>query len=83
MDNQCNWHCLEKSAVISQLDSGSTGLTTAEARRRLELHGPNLLPAARPSPFYRFFLRQFISPFIYVLIVAMLISLLVGNLADR
>lgn len=82
MDNQCNWHSLEKSAVIGKLDSQRNGLTTAEAQRRLKLYGHNLLPAARLSPFYRFFLRQFVSPFIYVLIFAMLISLLVGNLAD-
>jgi len=82
MDNQCNWHCLEKSAVMSQLGTQRSGLTTAEAQHRLELYGQNVLPATRISPFYRFFLRQFISPFIYVLIFAMLISLLVGNLAD-
>lgn len=82
MDNQCNWHSLEKAEVIEQLGSQLSGLTTPEARRRLQLYGHNLLPAARISPFYRFFLRQFASPFIYVLIVAMLISLLVGNLAD-
>lgn len=82
MDNQGNWHCLEKAAVISQLGAQPAGLTSAEARRRLEQHGRNVLPEARLSPFYLFFLRQFASPFIYVLIIAMLISMLVGNLTD-
>ncbi len=82
MHKQCNWHSLEQAEVVERLDSQLSGLTTPEARRRLQVFGHNRLPAARLSPFYRFFIRQFASPFIYVLIVAMLISLLVGNLTD-
>ena len=47
------------------------GLTSSEARSRLERVGPNALPAATPDPIWRRFLRQFSSPLIAILVVAL------------
>jgi hypothetical protein len=46
-----HWHILTPEAVASELQSDLThGLTAAEAQRRLQASGPNVLPeAARPS----------------------------------
>ncbi|MGH7274719.1 MAG: cation-transporting P-type ATPase, partial [Nitrospiria bacterium] len=37
------WYQLNADEVLQQLGSSRTGLSTAEAQRRLSLHGPNLL----------------------------------------
>jgi cation-transporting ATPase F len=58
------------------------GLTSTEARRRLERYGPNLLPAAaRGGPLPRL-LRQFHHPLIYILLAAGLITAGVGEYVD-
>ncbi|MDH5315487.1 MAG: HAD-IC family P-type ATPase, partial [Gemmatimonadota bacterium] len=53
-----------------------TGLTQAEAVRRLKQWGPNLLPATPPEPAWQRFLRQFASPLIAILVVALAVDLL-------
>ncbi len=51
-----------------------TGLTAAEACRRLEAEGPNLLPERPPEPRWRRFVAQFRSPLIYILLVALVVD---------
>lgn len=82
MDHQPAWHSLQVASVISQLKSHSNGLSGAEASRRLQQYGANILPTAPLKPFYRILLDQFVSPFIYVLLFAMLLSLAIGNFSD-
>jgi magnesium-transporting ATPase (P-type) len=58
------------------------GLSSAEAARRLEQHGPNRLPETPlPGPL-TILLRQFLSPFIYILLVAAVVSLVLGQLPN-
>ncbi len=47
------------------------GLTADEAARRLEAHGPNLLPEAQPIPWWTRVGRQLRSPIIYILLFAL------------
>ena len=79
---QRQWHCLSPPEVVSGLDSGESGLSAAEAERRLVSYGTNALPLPRLPGFPRLLLRQFVSPLIYVLLAAMLVSLSVGRIAD-
>ena len=66
------------AAVIAALGGDAQrGLTTEEARRRLEQYGPNELQAEPPVPAWRKFLAQFQSPLIILLLVAAAISLIV------
>ena len=53
-----------------------TGLTSDEAKRRLELHGPNELRAAPSTPWWRRLLAQFQDPLIYLLLGAVVVSFL-------
>ncbi|NTV64753.1 MAG: HAD-IC family P-type ATPase, partial [Oscillochloris sp.] len=63
-------------AVLAELGSDATqGLTTAEARRRLVQHGPNMLQAEVPTPAWRRFLAQFQNVLIGLLLIAAAISL--------
>jgi Ca2+-transporting ATPase len=68
--------CLELKTDIQN------GLTSQEAKGRLEKYGFNQLPEQkRVSPF-KIFLRQFSSFIIWVLIVAAIIALAIGELVD-
>ncbi|HEC18931.1 MAG TPA: cation-transporting P-type ATPase [Gammaproteobacteria bacterium] len=70
------------SACFASLESSATGLSTAEAARRLAEFGPNALPAARArSPVLRF-LSQFHNVLIYVLVVAGVVTALLGHWLD-
>jgi len=48
---RADWHARPWQDVLSQLQTGSQGLSATEARRRLEAHGPNrLAPPRRRGP---------------------------------
>ncbi|MGQ0732380.1 MAG: cation-translocating P-type ATPase [Acidobacteriota bacterium] len=47
------------------------GLSSTDARSRLERNGPNALPERPPVPAWRRVLRQFASPLIYILLFAL------------
>ncbi|MEN8108509.1 MAG: HAD-IC family P-type ATPase [Pseudomonadota bacterium] len=59
-----------------------TGLTAAEAVKRLDKTGPNLLPERKPPGLVLTFVYQFRSPFIYVLFVAAAVSWGLGQIIN-
>ncbi|MCA9838822.1 MAG: cation-transporting P-type ATPase [Trueperaceae bacterium] len=48
-----------------------SGLTDAEAKRRLEHFGPNVIPEKARKTLWQSFLKQFRSPLIYILLFAL------------
>lgn len=54
----------------------NTGLSSDEAKRRLEKFGPNELASAPPVPKWKKFLAQFQDPLVYLLLAATGISLI-------
>ena len=54
----------------------NTGLSQAEAERRLAQYGPNELASAPPVPKWKKFLAQFKDPLVYLLLAATGISLI-------
>ncbi|MGO3797311.1 MAG: HAD-IC family P-type ATPase, partial [Pauljensenia sp.] len=61
--------------VVAAVGGDATsGLTDAEAARRLSADGPNELAAAQPTPLWRRFLTQFTDPLVILLVVAIVIS---------
>lgn len=67
----------DAAAVAKALDvDPATGLSEAEARRRLERFGPNQLASAPPVPKWKKFLAQFQDPLVYLLLAATVISLI-------
>ena len=60
--------------LMTQLGSGTEGLTTAEARRSLRSYGPNRLRPAKRTDALTLLLAQFKSPLIIILLGAALIS---------
>jgi Ca2+-transporting ATPase len=61
--------------VVSGLGSDPRrGLSTEEARSRLERYGPNELEAEKPVPTWKHFLAQFRDTLVILLLVATAIS---------
>jgi P-type Ca2+ transporter type 2C len=68
-------HGAEAEAVVAALGSDAQrGLDPAEARRRLERHGPNRLRSAPETPWWRRLLEQFQNVLVVILLVATAIS---------
>ena len=67
----------EANEVAKALDvDTNTGLSSAEAQRRLEKFGPNQLASAPPVSKWKKFLAQFQDPLVYLLLAATVISLI-------
>ncbi|WP_418646670.1 cation-transporting P-type ATPase [Thauera butanivorans] len=76
------WHTLSRSQVEEMLQTGTRGLTEAEAARRLGVYGPNrLAPPKRRGPLLRL-LMQFHNILLYVMMGAALITALLGHWVD-
>ena len=69
MTNETKWYQLTVDEAFKCLSAGSSGLTSSEAKARLERYGYNELKFKKRSPLVRFLL-QFHNPLIYVLLVA-------------
>ena len=60
----------------------SSGLTGAEAAKRLQAYGPNALAEARSTPVWHIFLRQFTGLLVLLLVGAAFVALLLGEQVD-
>ena len=76
------WHCLDAADALAAADATPDGLTQAEAERRLEQSGPNVLPSEPPPGWLAIGLRQLRSPLIYVLLAAAAVALALGDVTD-
>jgi len=74
-------HNLTVEQVLENLATSQKGLTQEEAKRRLEIYGPNELPEEQESKL-QIFIRQFTNPFIIILIAAGGLALFLGDLKD-
>ncbi|MEG0597522.1 MAG: cation-transporting P-type ATPase, partial [Oscillospiraceae bacterium] len=69
------YHTKKPGAVLDELASSQSGLTSAEATRRLQRFGENQLDEHRKIPLYRRLLAQLKDPMILVLLFAAALSL--------
>lgn len=78
-----NWHLLSTEEILHELDSSlSSGLTTAEAVRRLKRHGPNELSEKDGRTVWSILAEQAGSTMSLILSGAALLSLLIGSFKD-
>ncbi len=74
------WHAIKAEEILEQLETTyETGLSSEEARRRLEIFGPNALTEAPPTSFWQMLWEQFNSFVVMLLIIAAVISALLGD----
>jgi Ca2+-transporting ATPase len=78
-----DWYKLDSDDVVQQLEtSASDGLSTAEAKQRLEKYGQNeLIEKGAKSP-WLILLDQFKDAMVIILFIAALVSLVLGEEAD-
>lgn len=76
------WHAMPTAKCLAALDTTAEGLTSKEARARLDIVGANSLPASSESPLWLIFLGQFRSPLIYILGLAGVVSLVIHEYTD-
>ncbi len=75
-------HALTVEAVLEKLGTTVDGLSEAEAARRREEFGANLLPSAEAERPWRIFWRQINNPIGWLLIGAGMLALLLGKPTD-
>ncbi|MBK9975141.1 MAG: HAD-IC family P-type ATPase [Planctomycetes bacterium] len=75
-------HTVSPADTLAEHATTAAGLSTAEAVRRLAVHGPNSLPQGRRKGLLLIFLGQFKSPLIYVLLAAAVVAAIVGDWED-
>ena len=68
--------------LLSELHCTSDGLSTTDARERLQQVGPNVLKPRRHDTALRSFIGQFTSPLVLILIFAAIISAIAGEWTD-
>ncbi len=68
------FYCEDSEEVLREVDSSQTGLTAAEAAKRLERDGKNELEAAKKDSILKQFFKQMADPMIIILLVAAAIS---------
>ncbi|MEW6293066.1 MAG: cation-transporting P-type ATPase [Pseudomonadota bacterium] len=76
------WHAVPPAAALAEHETSTSGLSAAEAARRLAAHGPNrLTPPKKRGPLLRF-LFQFHNVLIYVLLGAAGVTAALGHWVD-
>jgi len=82
LNDQQRWHNMPALEVSNALGSSTTGLSSDEARRRLDQFGPNRLPTAHKDSLLLRFARQFNNILIYVLLASAAITALLAHWVD-
>jgi len=82
IDEKNSWYALSIEEVFERLGSRERGLTSEEALRRLEDHGPNELEEGKGATWPEILISQIKNPIIIVLAVAAAISLLAEKRID-
>ena len=75
-------HTIPLKTQFAQLQSSEQGLTSEEARKRLDKYGPNDTSGMKRDSAYVQFLRLFLNPLIIILLIASLISAILGDPVD-
>lgn len=77
------WHSLSIEDVVRLLKTNcETGLTSEEAKRRLELYGPNEIPEEKRFVPLKILFEQVKSLLVWLLIFATIASVMIGELSD-
>jgi len=77
-----NWHSLESAKIFELTNSSADGLSSDDAKERLEQYGQNELVEKKKRSPWLLFLNQFSDFMILVLVAAAIISGIIGDLTD-
>jgi len=82
MDMDKPYYALTVDQVLQRCSSGLRGLSSSEAKRRLETFGPNVIGKAAQEPLWEEILEILAEPMVLLLIGAMIIFFLLGERRD-
>jgi Ca2+-transporting ATPase len=82
MNNMKDFHSLAWKDVLKEKKSSKDGLSSNEAKKRVEQTGLNQLQKEKPLGAFKILIAQLKSPLVYVLIIAGMISLFLGEEVD-
>jgi magnesium-transporting ATPase (P-type) len=77
-----SWHAMEAGEVLTVLNGTESGLDSAEATRRLQEYGHNVLPDPEKAGALRRFLGHFNNMLIYILLAAALFTAFLEEWVD-
>ncbi|MGB3112873.1 MAG: cation-translocating P-type ATPase, partial [Candidatus Omnitrophota bacterium] len=77
-----SWHALDKEDVLKHLETGAGGLSSADAKKRLEKYGPNKIREEKPISGWAILFRQLKGFFNIVLYIAAVIAFWAHKLPD-
>ncbi|HSJ86849.1 MAG TPA: cation-translocating P-type ATPase [Anaerolineales bacterium] len=81
-NKQREWHALNHQEVLEHLHVAGNGLTSAEAKKRIEQYGPNQLSEAPRPTFLQMLWEQLNNFVVILLIIASVISALLGDYVE-
>ncbi|MEY7851100.1 cation-translocating P-type ATPase [Natrarchaeobius sp. A-rgal3] len=81
-DADSDWHARPLETVYAKLETSEEGVTSTEARERLEREGPNEVEASEGTSPLWILVEQYSSALIWVLIVAAIVMAGVGHTVD-
>ena len=77
------WHSMQTNAVLEKLNTSTEqGLSSSEAKTRLEQYGPNAMPEAKKKNPILQFLAHFHNVLIYILLAAAVVTALMDHWID-
>jgi magnesium-transporting ATPase (P-type) len=76
------WHSLDLDGAFGALQTGPEGLTSAEAHRRLQEQGPNVLERVSADGPLGILWRQIDNPLIWVLLASSAVAVVIGKVTD-
>ncbi len=77
-----NWYSETPEATLEELKTTERGLTTQEAKQRLEAYGPNSLKKEKGTSALKILLGQFTDILMVILLIATGLSIVVGEVTD-
>ena len=76
------YYSMNIEEAMQKLQTSEEGLSSREAKKRLEKYGLNELPKKKPDSIFKIIFREVTDPIILLLIVAIIASFLVGEVVD-
>ncbi|GAB4482456.1 MAG: cation-transporting P-type ATPase [Thermodesulfovibrionales bacterium] len=77
-----NWYQASAKEVLHELESSESGLSDAEAKKRVQRYGQNKLVEEERTSRLNIILHQFTSPLIYILLIAGIVTIVLGEYID-
>lgn len=76
------YYAMSNEEVYSKLKTSKNGLTSNEAKKRLERNGKNELPKQKSDSIIKIFINELMDPIVLLLIISIIASLVVGEIID-